>query len=415
MLARFSMGVGDRFARQGAAQLDAFLKAEARGVEITPVWNKSHREHTIVGSKPVDQRHAADAAVAMRAWRHPYFVDADHVSEATVDGFLAFCDFFTLDVAAALARRAEQAEAEAFAQRHPELAGRIEMAGLDEPFIVTHGRLIATAQRILPAVHEAGRAYRHIREHKGPGSFVTEVSMDETDAPQTPAEMPVILAALADEGVRADTIAPRFCGEFHKGVDYVGDGEQFEKEFRAHVAVTRHAVERYQLPKDLKLSVHSGSDKFSLYPRIRRVLAATGAGLHLKTAGTTWLEELIGLAEAGGDGLEAAKTVYREAYARQAELCAPYAAVLRIDLGRLPAPQIVNAWNAAEFAGALRHVPSDPQFNPDLRQLLHVGYKVAAEMGERYFELLECCKGPVSRNVTANLFERHIEPLFLAA
>src|SRR3974390_2134219 len=78
-LARFSLGVGDRFAQQGVAQLNAFQKAAAQGVEITPVWNKSHREHTIVGSQPEQTREEARAAVSDTGWRRPYFVDADHI------------------------------------------------------------------------------------------------------------------------------------------------------------------------------------------------------------------------------------------------------------------------------------------------------------------------------------------------
>ena len=90
------------------------------------------------------------------------------------------------------------------------------------------------------------------------------------------------------------------------------------------------------MPADLKLSVHSGSDKFSIYGPIRRAIRRTGAGLHIKTAGTTWLEELIGLAAAGGDGLEMAKEIYRTALGRSDELCGPYAAVIDIDPAQLP-------------------------------------------------------------------------------
>jgi putative heme-binding domain-containing protein len=125
--------------------------------------------------------------------------------------------------------------------------------------------------------------------------------MDETDSPQTPAELLIILAALSDQHVPIQTIAPKFTGRFNKGVDYVGDVAQFEKEFNDDLAVIAHAIKHFGLPETLKLSVHSGSDKFSIYPAIRRALQRSGAGLHVKTAGTNWLEELIGLAEAGGD------------------------------------------------------------------------------------------------------------------
>src|ERR1700693_5826705 len=152
--------------------------------------------------------------------------------------------------------------------------------------------------------------------------------MDETDSPQTPPELLVILAALADEGIPVQTIAPKFTGRFNKGVDYVGDLAQFEKEFPQDLALIAFAVQRYGLPQNLKLSVHSGSDKFSIYAPIRRSLARFGAGLHIKTAGTNWLEEVIGLAEAGGDGLALAKEIYVKALGKLDALCAPYAAVI---------------------------------------------------------------------------------------
>src|SRR5438105_4526569 len=223
-----------------------------------------------------------------------------------------------------------------------------------------------------------------IADRKGSGTFVNEVSMDETDRPQTPPELLLILAALADEGVPVQTIAPKFTGRFNKGVDYVGDLAQFEKEFRDDLAVIAFAVERFGLPKSLKLSVHSGSDKFSLYPIMHRALTETGAGLHLKTAGTTWLEEVIGLAEAGGDGLALAKEIYTAALEKKGELCVPYASVIDIDAAKLPSEAAVNAWTSEQFVAALRHDPADPAFNSSLRQLVHVGFKVAAQMGERY-------------------------------
>ena len=248
---------------------------------------------------------------------------------------------------------------------------------------------------------------------RSPGAFVTEISMDETDAAQTPAELLVILAAAGDEKIPIQTIAPKFTGRFNKGVDYVGDVRQFEQEFSDDIAVIAHAVQRYGLPRTLKLSVHSGSDKFSIYQPIRRVLQRTGAGLHIKTAGTTWLEEVIGLAEAGGEGLELAKEIYQEALDHVEELCAPYASVIDIRAEKLPGKDVVRSWTSEQFTSARRHDPGNKQFNPDLRQLLHVGYKIAGKKGDRYLAALKKFQPVVARNVTANLFEQHIRPLFL--
>lgn len=410
-LNRFSLGVGDRFAHQAAAQLHACMLADAHGAEVIPVWNKSNREHNIIGSQPDSVRAAADAAVAKLGWHKPYHVDADHIGLATVDRFLAASDFYTLDVAEAIGKPAPDGAVDAFVNRHPELVGRISIPGIDEPFFTTAESIEAIARKYLYAVLQAGCIYQHIAGRKN--AFITEVSMDETDEPQTPPQLLVILAAIADEGIPIQTIAPKFTGRFNKGVDYVGDLAQFEKEFNDDLAVIAHAVKQYSLPANLKLSVHSGSDKFSIYAPIRRAVRRFGSGVHLKTAGTTWLEELIGLAEAGGAGLELAKSVYAKAYADREALCQPYATVIDIHEERLPRPEEVAHWTSEQYTSALRHDQSNPAFNPDLRQLLHVGFKVAAKMGEKYIHMLEECEESISRNVTANLYQRHIRPLFL--
>ncbi len=410
---KYSVGVGDRFAHQAKAQLAACIAAAERGIDVVPVWNKSHREHGIVGSEPASVRAAADAAVAALHWKRSYYVDADHINLSTVDGFLAASDFFTLDVAHFIGRPVEPESIEAFLHCHPELIGRIEIAGIAAPFTTTRESVAAIAAKYLGAVAEAARIYRHVAERKD--HFVTEVSMDETDEPQTPPELLVILAAIADAGIPAQTIAPKFTGRFNKGVEFVGDPAHFEREFSDDIAVIAHAVRAYGLPDNLKLSVHSGSDKFSIYAPIRRTLERTGAGVHLKTAGTTWLEELIGLAEAGGEGLALAKTVYAKAYADRDALCAPYASVIDIDAAQLPALEAVHAWTSEQYTGALRHDQSNPLYNPNLRQLLHVGYKVAAKMGVNYLDMLKANEEVIARNVTANLLDRHILRAFPVA
>ena len=411
-LPKFTMGVGDRFAREGNAQLTALLRAREEGIEVSPVWNKSFREHSIIHTEPPSVRKAADAAVAAMGWSFPYFVDADHINFKTVDGFISSSDFFTLDVASAIGTAAEPAAVKAFVEKYSSWCGELPVEGLAELLVISRDLLERVAGKYLFAIQEAGRIYRKIEAQKGAGKFVTEVSMDETMTPQTPPELLLILAAIADEGIPAQTIAPRFSGRFNKGVDYVGDVTQFAREFEADVAVIRLACQRFNLPANLKLSVHSGSDKFEIYGPIREILQKTGAGLHLKTAGTTWLEEVIGLAEAGGDGLVIAKEVYTAALGRFDELCGPYAEVIDIDRKALPSAEQVAQWNSAAFVAALRHNKMVPGYNPNLRQLLHVGYKVAAEMGDRFLNALETHRGSVARNVEANFYGRHIKLVF---
>ncbi len=413
-LGRFSFGIGDRFAHQARAQLAAFVRLKQRGIDVVPVWNKSNREHTFIGSHPDEVRAAAAAAIADSGWTDPWHVDADHIRIETVDRFLESSDFFTIDVADSIGQDPGAAALEAFLKRHPELIGSLAIDGIERPFVLTVEEVARIARKYLAATAEAGRIFRHIATAKGGADrFIAEVSMDETDAPQTPPELLVILAALADEQVRVQTIAPKFTGRFNKGVDYVGDLAAFEREFDEDLAVIAHAIRVYGLPANLKTSIHSGSDKFSLYPIVRRACARSGAGFHLKTAGTTWLEEIIGLAEAGGAGLDLAREIYAYAFEHVDEFCAPYASVIDIDVRRLPKPAELSAWDGPRLAEAVRHVPSNPRFDANVRQLLHVSFKVAAKHGRRYLDLLEANAEIVGRQVTENLYDRHMVPLFL--
>ncbi len=410
-LPRLSFGVGDRFGLEGEAQLRAVMAIRDRGLDAAPVWNKSFREHSLVGTRPEDVRAEADAAVAALGWDGPYFVDADHISLSNVDAFTAASDFFTIDVADAIGRTVPDAECDDFAARHADLVGELRLEGLDAPVVVTHELLASVAARYLAAAREAGCVYRRILERRGVDDFATEVSMDETSDPQRPAELLAILAALADEGVPLQTIAPKFSGEFHKGVEYVGDPARFGAEFDADVAVAAFAVKAFGLPANLKLSVHSGSDKFAIYPSIARSIRRRNAGVHIKTAGTTWLEEVAGLAASGGDGLALAKRICLEALPRLNELAAPYAAVLSIDPSRLPSAEEIASWDSATFVGRLVHDASCPLYSPDFRQFVHISYSVAASLGPVFTDAVKANRDKVGEFVTRNLLERHLSLL----
>lgn len=411
-LPRFTFGMGDRFGHEGEAQLSAVQAAAARGIDLCPVWNKSNREHTIVGTQPASLREEADAAVRALGWTGDYFVDADHINLHTVDGFLECSDFFTLDVADYVGQAPVAAAKAAFLAKHSGLVGSHRLPGWDGEVVIDVADLERTADKFLGAMMEAGRIYRHIAENKKNGPFAVEVSVDETDSPQTPAELLIILAMIADEGIPAQTIAPKFTGRFNKGVDYVGDLAAFEREFDADLAVLAFAVEKFGLPGTLKISVHSGSDKFSLYPVIRRLVAKHRAGLHLKTAGTTWLEEVAGLAEAGGEALGMAQEIYARAQARAVELIKPYAPVVDIEIDCLPSVDEVRSWNSARYLEALVHDQSCPNYDPQFRQFIHVAFKVAAEIGAPYHQALDAHRAIVARRVKDNLLDKHIKPLF---
>jgi hypothetical protein len=410
-LDKYSLGMGDRFGHQASAQLTALIKAAEKGVRITPVWNKSFREHNIIGSSPADVRIAAEKAINTLNWKDKYFIDADHINLKTVPVFVESSDFFTLDVADAIGQPAEEDAIHEFLQFADKYTTPFNIPGIAPKIDVNRQVVEQITRKYLAAVVSAAATFHYI-EKNCQHDFVIELSVDETDTPQSPLEMFFILAMAAWQRLPLATIAPKFTGRFNKGVDYVGDLAKFAMEFEQDIAVIGFVVREFGLPEGLKLSVHSGSDKFSLYPHIHRIIQKSGAGLHLKTAGTTWLEELIGLAAADGDGLRTAKEIYRQSFMHYEELVKPYATVLNIDRTALPSPEAVDKWNSQQYVAALRHNKSEKLYNPHLRQLLHVGYKIAAQMGNHYLSALDKYAGFIAPNVTENLYKRHIQPLF---
>jgi tagaturonate epimerase len=412
-LEKYSFGLGDRFGKEGLAQLQAVQEINRLGIPVVPVWNKSNREHLIIGSVPEDVEKEAAAAVAAGGYRGNYYVDADHISLDTVDRFTDSCNFFTIDVARYIGLKPDPASVSRFLSSCGRYTGILKIPGIETPFRVTRQLLLALAENYLAAMEEVKKIYDHICRAKAKGSFVTEVSVDEAGEPQHPVELFFILAMLKDYQVEVQTIAPRFSGLFAKGIDYLGDVNLFAGEFHNDMAMIRFAIRELGMPENLKLSVHSGSDKFSVYPAIRAAMQKFDAGIHVKTAGTTWLEEVIGLAVSGNEGLAIIREIYAQSLHRMHELTAPYAGVLHLDRQMLPAWDEVKDWEGRQFLEALTHDSRCKAYNPHMRQLMHVGYKIAAEMGNTFYSGLDKHAGALARRVTHNLLERHLKPLFL--
>lgn len=411
-LGKYSIGMGDRFGHQGDAQLKAVIEAGRKGIDITPVWNKSNREHNTIGTQPGDVRKEADAATKKAGFSKPYFVDADHINLDTVDRFIESSDFFTIDVASCIGIKADDNDINSFVAGAKKYSGELSIPGIRKPLKISEQKIREIANKYLFAAIRAWDIFRKIEKSKGSGNFITEISMDEVPDPQTPVELFFILKMLGEENIPVQTIAPKFSGRFNKGVDYVGDPDKFEEEFEADLMVIDFAVHEFGLPGNLKMSVHSGSDKFTIYPIIGKILKEHDKGIHLKTAGTTWLEEVIGLAESGGKALDFVKDLYASSLEKVEELCAPYADVIDINISKLPSKSEVYSWDSSKFADSLRHIPGNKDYNPNMRQLVHVAYKVAAMKMDEYFRLLESNEKTVAKCVYDNMYERHICRLF---
>jgi hypothetical protein len=411
-IGKYSLGLGDRFGHQADPQLKAIIDASEKGIEITPVWNKSNREHNTIGTQPGDVRTEADSAVKKAGYDKPYFVDADHINLDSVDRFLESSDFFTIDVASYIGKRANDDEISLFTSDAKKYAGQLKIPGTKLSFEISDSLINQIAEKYLFSALKACEIFRRIENARGNGNFIIEISMDEVAQPQSPVELLFILKMLSSQKIPVQTIAPKFTGRFNKGVDYKGDPAVFAKEFETDLLIIDYAIKEFGLPENLKMSIHSGSDKFSIYPHIGSVIKKYNKGIHVKTAGTTWLEEVIGLAESGKEALEFVKDIYYKSLEHIDELSAPYADVIEINVSSLPSVQEVKDWTGERFAESLRHIPGKLYYNPDMRQLMHVAYKIAASNAGEYLGLLEMNERHISQCVYDNIFHRHISRLF---
>jgi len=198
-LGKYSVGIGDRFAHQAKAQLQACVQALASGVE-------SYSGMEQIEPRARHHRLPACLDAASRQCRRPgaqleaavVSANADHITLQTFGRFLDACDYYTIDVAEFIGQPAPEGEIESFGNRSAKLLGRIRLDGADDAFEIKPETVRQTARKYLTAVRKAGEVYRAIRAVKGEGKFIPEISMDETDSAQSPVELLLILAAIAD-------------------------------------------------------------------------------------------------------------------------------------------------------------------------------------------------------------------------
>ena len=391
--------------------MKAILKARETGVEITPVWNKSHREHITVNSEPLSVREETDRAVKSLNYTGNYFVDADHITLEIVDQYIAVSNFFTIDVAQYIGESSELPEKNRFLEYVNKFQNKFDIPGISRDFDISTTSLHEIIDSFLFASKKASQVYQYIKENKS-DEFVIEISMDEVKNPQSPEELFFVLAALAFYKIPVNTIAPKFSGRFNKGIDYQGDLDTFSKEFEEDLLVLDFAKAEFDLPQDLKFSIHSGSDKFSIYPIMNRLIRKHDAGLHVKTAGTTWLEEINVIAESGEDGFEFALLIYEQALARFDEITAPYPDVLDIDISVLPKVNELRNSGRIKLGKTLRHNQEEILYNPHFRQLMHCAYKIAGEHKSEFYRLLEKYRENIETNVIENIFDKHLSKIF---
>lgn len=404
-----SFGYGDRLGLATPGHI-----AASRNTRFLPIFaQQSVREMARTQRTPQEVMAAAQRGIRAEGWTGIWGADADHlktrddVNQLAAAGFT----FFTIDPSAHV-----QNQADHFSQT--ELARAVEgviragvfesLKELDHLYLSqTHdlpglGKLTFADRRLLHrAVVKYGRAIAYaaemgewIAQAQAPQGFEIEVSVDETETPTSPLEHLFIGLELKRRGFKAVSVAPRFVGDFEKGIDYKGDLQLFESALRQHLAVAQYCG-------PYKISVHSGSDKFRIYPVLGRVC---GDLLHVKTAGTSYLEALRVVARAAPD-------LFREivdfARTRFGEDRATYH--VSADISRIPDPAALNERER-------ERVYLDEEGG---RQVLHVTFGSVLTLGrtsngrafnEGIIESLQTNQS-MHRDVLAAHFGRHLDAL----
>jgi hypothetical protein len=401
---RASFGAGDRLGLATPAHVRA-----VRGTGIAPFFaQQSIREMTRTGRTPDQVMDSATFGVFQDGWREGFGADADHLKTKEDIDATAAAGFtmFTIDPGDHVDNEAATADLETLRVKFdalpwkeleatPGLIGNVYA----DPVRLPDGTVVSFDETtVLRAAVKYGRAlahttamYRHLKSTMGSRPFELEMSVDETATPTSVAEHVFVASELRRLGVEWVSLAPRFVGEFEKGVDYIGNLAEFERTFAQHVAVAQHFG-------PYKISIHSGSDKFSIYPIAARL---AGDLVHLKTAGTSYLEALRAIAKI-------APGLFREilgfAIARYPTDRASYH--VSANPAKVPTPESVPD---EQLAGVL------DQF--DGREVLHVtfGSVLTAEAGgiprfkDRLMQALESNEEVHYETVRAHI-ERHVRP-----
>nr|QCO92777.1 hypothetical protein [uncultured bacterium]QCO92829.1 hypothetical protein [uncultured bacterium]QCO92881.1 hypothetical protein [uncultured bacterium] len=397
---RTSAGMGDRL---GLATPGHVRAIRAVGGEIAPIFaQQSIREMTRTGRTPQQVMDDATWGIFREGWQGGFGADADHLkTPEDIDACLAAgFTFFTIDPGAFVDDRAASTDLSGLRELAGKLPAELQLHanGLlnktircqDTLLVFDEVTLLRAMAKYGHAIRHVAAMYRHLTEAAGAESFELEVSVDETAQPTSHAEHAYIASELKRLGVHWVSLAPRYVGDFEKGVDYIGDPAAFERDIAGHAAIARHFG-------PYKLSLHSGSDKFSIYPAAMR---QTQGLVHLKTAGTSYLEALRTIA-----ALDAELFCEIYGFARERYETDRTSYHVSAQLARAPLPTDVRDW-----PGILE------QF--DAREILHVTFgsvlKEQTSAGklrfyDRLMELLQTHSEAYALNLERH-FVRHLKP-----
>lgn len=404
-----SFGFGDRIGLATPGHIEAMKRA---GVGFVPIFaQQSIREMTRTGRTPREVVDAAVEGMKWANWTGPSGADTDHLkTPADVDATAAVgFTFYTIDPSGDVDSQADDYDEAMLRAKFQAIRDAVPwfQSYLNRRVALPNGRSFTIdEQAAMRCAVKYGRAIEHaislatyIREvnEKAGRRFELELSIDETPQPTSLAEHHIIADQFRQAGLKLVSIAPKFLGDFEKGVDYKGDIGALERSLVDHAALARELG-------PYKLSLHSGSDKLSLYPILART---TNGCFHVKTAGTSYLEALRVVARHDASLFRRVIEVSRKYYDRDK---ATYH--VSAEVGKLPPPEDVRDVAQLEkaYLECWAHVPTGKGFTEPGRQVLHCTFGTILmdrDLGAAIRQLLEAHTDTYTE-VLADHFERHL-------
>ena len=369
---KFTIGLGDRLGCAGEGHLKLLA-----GKGIFPVLaQQSIRELNLTGRTYEDVLASAVWAVFNEGYTDGYGTDGDHLKQPFEIEYAIACGFsmITLDCSEHIDNTIMSLDDAALVAKYEKISPAIRKAYEDKYLSSTECGIAFTKKSLMQSALIYGDAIEYTEmiynRFIKPNGIDFEMSIDETATPTSPENHFFLASELYARGIECETLAPRFCGEFQKGIDYIGDVAQLEKEYIVHDRIAQHFGYR--------VSVHSGSDKFSVFPVVHKV--STG-GVHVKTAGTNWLEALRVIAKLD-------PTLIREMYVYAVENLPIAQAYYHIRPSQADAPSVENMPDS--------QLPTLLDME-DTRQILHITYGLLLNEkcdGEYVFKdrLYDCLK-----------------------
>lgn len=410
-LGKYSIGFNNSITHPEIAQLAAIQLATNNGIQITPVWNKTYTEHLQTKSTAAEFQNYIEESRKQANWKADYFIDSENITNENIEFFLPHCNYFTFSISDFISNKPTDDKINKLHKLANTFFGTIVIDELSKPISFTENDINLFADKYLGAIENISKLHQVIQNKKGNGNYLVEISAFDLDAPLSTIETFFLFASLFIEKIPVTVFTPRFSGQILRSIDFIGNIQVFENKLVTNANLLESIKKQFNFSSDLKIGIHQACDKPSLYPIINKVIKQANVGIHIKTAGSTWLTDCTALIQINEDTLDLVKSIYAIALNQIDLLSKSYINKLKIDKTKLPTSAEMFMWPSEGMKAVL--TIHDKDFNPNLRQLMSIAFNIAAEYGAIFTECIIDNNEEISKQHTISIYESIIKPILI--